>query len=67
MNERINELVSGHIDPTLDSITVNDMSDADRYNWYLQIKESLPKLRELFSTTEIEKAIIEYERKNKIV
>ena len=54
-----------HISDNLQHI--KSMTAEEQYQWYLRIKESLPKLKHLFSTTALEEAIAEYEQKNNIV
>lgn len=45
---------------------INAMTPEEQYRWYLRIKESLPGLKKLFSTNEIENAIAEYEHRHNI-
>lgn len=51
-----------------DNLTsIKSLSDEEQYQWYLRIKESLPKLQGSFSTVELESLITEYERRHGIV
>jgi len=58
---------------TLEQAYVRNMAiiaaftDEERHEWYLRIKESLPKLQKIYHDGAIEKAILEYERKHGIV
>lgn len=59
--KKINELKNINNNAKIDALT-----DEERYQWYLRIKESLPLWRELGSAEELEQAIIEYEQRHKI-
>ena len=61
--ENINELKSD----TDNLPAINSLTADNQHQLYLCIKESLPKLQKIFPTTELEKAISEYERRTGIV
>ena len=47
----------------LDNISkINSMTTEEKYQWYLRIKESLPLLKKTRDTSELEKAIKDYEQ-----
>lgn len=45
---------------------INSLSASQQQEWYLRIKHSLPVLKQIGDTTELEKAIAEYERQKGI-
>jgi hypothetical protein len=52
----------------LDNISkINSMTAEEKYQWYLRIKESLPLLKKTRDTSELEKAIKDYEHRNGIL
>lgn len=59
--EKLTELAKFSNDATIDALT-----DQQRYEWYLRIKQSLPRLRKIGLSGRIEQAIFEYEQKHNI-
>ena len=52
----------------LDNVSkINSMTAEEKYQWYLRIKESLPLLKKTRDTSELEKAIKDYEHRNGIL
>lgn len=52
----------------LDNISkIDSMTAEEKYQWYLRIKESLPLLKKTRDTSELEKAIKDYEHRNEIL
>lgn len=45
---------------------IKTLTKEQQYQWYLKIKETLPRLQKLGPTDDLENAIIEYEKKNGI-
>jgi hypothetical protein len=60
--KKINELKDINNNAKIDALT-----DEERYQWYLRIKESVPLLKKTRDTADIEAAIRDYENKNGIV
>jgi hypothetical protein len=60
MNNQLNELKN--YPKWIDSLTKDQ-----QHEWYIRIKESLPKWQKLGDTTELEQAIKDYEIRNNIV
>ncbi len=52
--------------PANNNDKIDSLSDKERYAWYLRIKESLPLLKKTRDTTELEKAINDYEIRHDI-
>jgi hypothetical protein len=42
---------------------IDELTDQQRHEWYIQIKDSLPKLRLIMDTQRIESAIADYEKR----
>jgi hypothetical protein len=60
--KKITELNEFNNNKVIDSLT-----DEERYEWYLRIKESLPILKRNMDVTALEIAIKEYELRHGIV
>ena len=45
---------------------INSLTPNQQREWYLRIKNSLPQLKELGSTIALERAILDYEKRNGI-
>jgi ribosomal protein L29 len=45
---------------------IDSLTDDERYDWYLRIKETLPNLKKTRDTTQLENAIKEYEIRHNI-
>jgi hypothetical protein len=59
--KKINELKDINNNAKIDALT-----DEERYQWYLRIKESLPLWREIGKAEQLEQAILDYERRHGI-
>lgn len=46
---------------------INRLTDEERYQWYLRIKESLPLLQKTRDVTDLQTAVKDYERRHGIV
>lgn len=45
---------------------IDSLTDEQRYEWYIRIKKSLPTLKKLGPTDELENAIVAYEHRHGI-
>ena len=45
---------------------IDSLTDDQRYNWYLRLKQSLPTLKKLGPTDDLENAILTYEHRHGI-
>lgn len=45
---------------------IDSLTDDQRYNWYLRLKQSLPTLKKLGPTDDLENAILAYEQRHGI-
>ena len=56
--KKLTELSELNNDSVIDALT-----DEQRHEWYIRIRDSLPKLRQIMNTELIEAALADYEKR----